>query len=117
MPRGRPKGSAVPSGALERMIYEIGQRLGEALVRGLEHTVSKGGRGAARPTLAKSPGRPRASSSSNGCSVPSCARDSVARGLCATHYRKARRLNMGEPLSNAQLNELSQDGRKNRKAA
>lgn len=109
MPRGRPKGSAVPGGALERMIYEIGQRLGAALVRGMQQTAAKG-----KPVLGRGPGRPRGAASKSGCVVPSCSRSPIARGLCATHYRKARRLDMPDNLSAAHLNELSQDGRKSR---
>ena len=117
MPRGRPKGSGTtPAGALERMVYEIGQRLGEALVRGVESSVAKGGgRSAAKAAgVKRGPGRPRAASGGEGCVVPNCSRRAVAKGLCATHYRKARRLNMGDTLSSAQLSELAQDGRKTR---
>jgi hypothetical protein len=116
MPRGRPKGSGVAaagSSALERMVYEIGQRLGQALVAGVKAAAPRGK--TASPGK-RGPGRPRAAAGPS-CVVPDCGRRGVARGLCATHYRKARRLGFGESLSGSQLDELSQDGRKRNKAA
>lgn len=115
MPRGRPKGSQVASGgsALERMVFEIGQRLGQALLAGVKAAKPRGAKaGAGR----RGPGRPRAAAGP-ACVVPECGRRGVARGLCATHYRKARRLGFGETLSASQLEELAQDGRKRNKAA
>ena len=115
MPRGTQNTLTVPAGALERIVYELGQRLGAALVRGVETSVMQSGFGSsARPALRRGPGRPKGSGSATGCVVPACNRRAVAKGLCATHYRKARRLDMGDALSGAQLTELARDGRKPR---
>lgn len=116
MPRG-VRSPAVPTGGLENMVYELGQRLGAALVRGVESSVgrAKGNGSASERNVAKrGPGRPRATASGAGCGVPHCDRRAVAKGLCATHYRKARRLDMGASLTASQLNELAEDGRKTR---
>ncbi|MBS2027339.1 MAG: hypothetical protein JST54_05485 [Deltaproteobacteria bacterium] len=116
MPRGRTQDSlAVPAGALERIVYELGQRLGAALVRGVETSVMQSGfEPSARPAVRRGPGRPKGSGSATGCMVPACNRRAVAKGLCATHYRKARRLDMGDALSSGELAELARDGRKAR---
>jgi len=115
MPRSRTQHTlAVPAGALERIVFELGQRLGAALVRGVEASVAERGFAPSQPAVRRGPGRPKGSGSATGCVVPACNRRAVAKGLCATHYRKARRLGMGETLSSTQLGELSRDGRKTR---
>jgi len=99
------------------MVYELGQRLGAALVRGVETSVGRAkvsGASPGRNLVKRGPGRPRATASGAGCAVPHCDRRAVAKGLCATHYRKARRLNIGASPSPSQLSELAEDGRKTR---
>ena len=110
MPRGRrtQAHAATPDGALERMVFEIGQRLGEALRAGVQASAAY-----QRPAGARGPGRPPSATGAS-CRAPHCSRRAVAKGLCATHYRKARRLGLGDALSAAQLNELARDGRKSR---
>ena len=103
--------AGAPSGALERIVFEIGQRLGEALLRGVQASAAQAQNGRKGR---RGPGRPKGSANGGSCVVPNCGRRSVAKGLCATHYRKARRLNLSETLSAAQLSELAQDGRKTR---
>jgi len=46
------------------------------------------------------------------CLVPNCGRPCAAKGLCPSHYRKARSLKMGDTFTQAQLEELAQDKRR-----
>ena len=112
MPRGRKAAEGSLEG-LDALVAEIGRRLGEslgaALVSGIGTGVQRAGglEGVLRP-------RPRAVDAGSPCTVPACVRRAVAKGLCATHYRKARRLNLPEPFEGQTLAELAEDGRKTR---
>lgn len=122
MPRG--KKAAVSRNALEQIAWDIGTQLGDALTRAIADGVaeafkaarvssgeSAAKRGLGRPAKAK-PG-PKAAAGNDVCKVPGCGRDAAARGLCATHYTKARRLTFDTAaLSDAQLTTLGEDGRK-----
>jgi hypothetical protein len=118
MPRGRPRstGGFVARNGLEQLVYEIGQRLGRVMVDGLRSSLSHAvpASGTAVGKVKRGPGRPRRAGASESCVVPECGRRAVAKGLCATHYRKARRLRMGDKLSASNLSELAEDGRKTR---
>jgi hypothetical protein len=111
-----------PRNGLEQLVYDIGQRLGQVMVDGLRQGLSRAApvvasaSASSHPTglIKRGPGRPKRVGGPAACLVPGCGRRGVAKGLCATHYRKARRLKFGETLSTSQLNELAQDGRKTR---
>jgi len=115
MPRGRRAGGAnnAELAGLELLIQQVGQQLGvalgQALVAGMSAGVQSAGglEGALR-------GRTSAAVGGSPCHVPACTRRAVAKGLCATHYRKARRLNMNEPFDAKALDGLAEDGRKTR---
>lgn len=113
------KGQAKARSGMEQLVYEIGQRLGMAMVEGLKQGMaSQKGAAAAAPVARRKPGRPRKDDSSESdCPVPHCGRKAVAKGLCPTHYRKARRLGLPESLSKEQLGTLAEDGRKTRFSA
>ncbi len=61
--------------------------------------------------LPRGPGRPRRSDAEARCLVPNCHRRSIAKKLCPTHYRKARRLEMKPPFADRHLAQLARDGR------
>jgi hypothetical protein len=105
------------------MISIIGKRLGESLGQAIAAGLMQGVQGAGDLTNGalkrRGSGRPPKAESAAAlgkpvCIVPDCGRQGVAKGLCATHYRKARRLKFGDTLSSAQLSELAEDGRKAR---
>jgi hypothetical protein len=124
MARGR-KGTPQAPGleGLDALVRTIGERLGEALgaalVGGIETGVRRAGglsRAVQAATGAPVPGGASAvrGAAGPGCQVPECLRTAVAKGLCATHYRKARRLKMGPTFGRADLDALAEDGRKTR---
>ena len=123
MARGRKGTPELPGlEGLDALVRTIGERLGEALgvalVGGIERGVRQAGglsRAVQAATGAQPQGAPSASRGSGpGCHVPECLRSAVARGLCATHYRKARRLKMGPTFGRVELDALAEDGRKTR---
>ena len=120
MSRANASSSLFGNSDLERVIYEIGQRLGQAMVEGLKSTLAHAGpvAHAAAPAAAaaprRGPGRPPRSAAEAKCIVPGCVRRSVAKKLCPTHYRKAGRLNMKGALTESQLEVLRKDGRATR---
>jgi hypothetical protein len=91
---------------------ELGESLGAALLAGLTAGVERAGGQALLPGLAGGIGG--AAVGGSGCKVPHCPRRALAKGLCATHYRKARRLGLGAELGTRELTELAEDGRKTR---
>jgi hypothetical protein len=99
----------------ETLLTQMGQILGQALVAGVQSQLSHSGAaslGAAALTpVRRGPGRPPRSAAEAACLVPNCGRRSVAKKLCATHYRKAARLHMHGTLTDAQLAFLARDGR------
>jgi hypothetical protein len=140
MARGQK--AAVDGGAgLDQLVAEIGARLGDSIGRAIAEGIAEGFRsaegllqgqgGAVKRGPGRPPGRPpgkkakadgeggEGAAASDGtktaCAVPDCGRDAVARGLCPTHYRKARRLGFKDGAFSAdQLNTLAEDGRKHR---
>lgn len=102
--------------ALEQLIFDIGQKLGRAMVEGLRPTLSNSKAGAAVGVapIKRGPGRPPRSASEAKCLVSGCHRRSVAKKLCPTHYRKAGRLQMTGALSASDLAILKEDGRATR---
>src|SRR5947209_8159375 len=88
------------TGGLQEVILALGKQLRSALLHAAKAHAPRRG-----------PGRPRSTAR---CEVPRCSRRAVARGLCATHYRKAHRIGLTGRLGPAHLRELAQDGRKTR---
>jgi hypothetical protein len=97
---------------LEKLAFDIGQSLGQALaerVKGVSSPAST--KSVAAAPARRGPGRPPRSAAEAACIVPGCSRRSVAKKLCPTHYRKAGRLNMTGTLTESQLALLARDGR------
>jgi hypothetical protein len=126
MPRG--KKAAASRNALEQFAWDIGTQLGDALTRAIADGVAEAFKAAkvsgSAPAVKRGPGRPKkaaatptaagsADAADAACLVPGCGRGATARGLCATHYSKARRLEFDtKSLTAAQLATLGEDGRK-----
>jgi hypothetical protein len=103
------RGSAGPDLAqagIDQLVHEIGVRVGTALGAAFTTALATTAQGAR-----SSAGRP-AVGGSPPCRVSGCLRRRLAKGLCATHYRKARRIGLAEPFDAKALAELSTDGRK-----
>lgn len=115
----KPEQSPPGLEGLDALVRTIGERLGEALgaalVAGIESGVRKAG-GLSGAVEAATGGQRATVSQAGvqGCRVPGCVRTAVAKGLCATHYRKARRLKMGPTFDAADLRAIAEDGRKTR---
>ncbi|MBS2030968.1 MAG: hypothetical protein JST54_23905 [Deltaproteobacteria bacterium] len=115
MPRGRRAATGNPELAgLELLIQQVGQQLGVALGQALVAGMSAGVQSAGGLEGALRGRTSAAAVGGSPCHVPACTRRAVAKGLCATHYRKARRLNMNEPFDAKALAGLAEDGRKTR---
>lgn len=84
------------------MGIRLGLAIGSALAQSMTHGLAQG-----RTAVGSSPeARP--------CRVERCTRRAVAKGLCATHYRKAHRIGLRAPFDARALAALSVDGRKAR---
>jgi hypothetical protein len=69
---------------------------------------------AAKAPAKRGPGRPP---KTDHVACLACTRNASAKGLCPSHYRKARRLEFtGSKLTKTQIKRLSQDGRTLRSA-
>jgi len=111
MARGAPARVDLAGASLERLVHEMGVRLGRALGSALAAGIGSGAVRTGVPGLGAAevaPGRT--------CRVSGCLRRQVAKGLCATHYRKAHRVGLRGPFNAKALAALAADGRKARSA-
>lgn len=115
-----PQQESIPLGELERLLAGIGRRLGEqigeAIVEGLKASLERSRADLTLPeppTRRRGAGRERAAPIEPArCIAPACLRPALAKGLCATHYRKLRRLGLSDPTDPDQMQALATDGRK-----
>ena len=84
------------------------------LHRKIESSIEKGLGAIATTEPSRGPGRPRRSDAEAACVVPGCTRRSIAKRLCNSHYRKAKRLGIKSKPTAKQLAVLKADGRATR---
>ena len=108
---------------LDAMVGQVGRMLGAQLAAAagaaLNQVLLSTDFTAAGSPARRGPGRPPrniADSEGSGCAVPSCGKRVAAKGLCATHYAKSRRLRLGGQPTPEQLQLLAEDGRATRHA-
>ena len=106
MARRASAGPDLAQAGIDQLVHEIGVRVGTALGAAFTLALAAGAQNAR-----SNAGRPAAGGSQR-CRVSDCLRPRLAKGLCATHYRKARRVGLAEPLDAKALAELATDGRK-----
>jgi hypothetical protein len=88
---------------LDLLLSNLTQQLRAAVLEGIQAGLDAGLKTAAPASRAAR------------CPVAGCTRAVAARGLCQTHYSKARRIGFDqEPLNADQLDTLGRDGRKAR---
>lgn len=125
------------SNDLDTIIRALASRLSEAVVAGMNTAIARASAESSAPTAKKGPGRPPKSAAASasvstpasptkrgpgrppkvggkGCLVSGCGKKTIAKGLCAGHYRKANRLGVANKLDKANLAKLAKDGRATR---
>ena len=125
------------SNNLDAILQALASRLADAVVAGMNSAIARASVGPAVTPTTKGPGRPPKSvgtspsvstrtaparrgpgrppkSGGKACLVSDCGKKTIAKGLCAGHYRKANRLGVSNKLDKANLAKLAKDGRATR---